>query len=215
MSDPKRRRSTSTSKHRELWPRPVHFIFILEAGRWEVSHRGRSSRWGSKGVVEGIWPCRIRLVRQTRFGWVHSGPGAAVRGVGILTSCCVVGVVFSVAFLVEAGNEALDDLCLEEIGQVGDALGGEEDPLELIGQSGPVFFFFLLSPLLSIRSLLRYHRDAKRQGGGRDILPGGELETVDTLVADSQAADVGLGAEAIDADDVAHGGLRVGVDEGV
>lgn len=187
--------------------RPVDLELVLEARRGEVAGGDeRPARRRGEGVVEGVGAGGLGqagLLWSAGSLWRAAGalaPGA----VGIVAGGAVVGVVFLVAFLLQSGDEPLDDVDLEESGEVGDAGGGDEDVLQLRGEVGAV-----LSAGLGVQG------DAEREGSRGDIVAGEELETVDAVGADGEAADLNLGAHAVGLEDELHGGLVVGVEKGV
>lgn len=118
------------------------------------------------------------------------------------------GFGFLVAFFLQAGYERLNDVDLERGGEVGDASRGDDHGLQLSDEvCAPGGCCVLLAAFCE--------GYAQGQGGGGDVVAGDELQAVDLVCADGEAADLGFGAEAVDFDDEVHGGLGVGVEEGV
>lgn len=200
MANPERR--GATAGHAQSARRPVDFELVLKVGRGEVARRQGPARRRSQRVLEGVGAGGLRVKGLGRLLWL-SGWALAANAVGIVAHGAVVGG-FLVAVLLQAGDEALDDVEFEEGDEVGDARGGDKDGLEAGGEVGAV-----------LGACVWVQGDAEGEGGLGDVVAGGELEAVDGVCANGEAADFGLGAEPVGLEDEVHRRLGVGVEEGV
>lgn len=110
------------------------------------------------------------------------GWALAADAICVVAGGAIVGG-FLVAFLLQAGDEALNDVDFEQGGEVGDTRWGYEDVLEGGREVGAVFGASVL-----------VQGDAEGERGLGDVVARGELEAVDVVCADSEAADFRLGA---------------------
>lgn len=92
-----------------------------------------------------------------------------------------------VAIFVQAGGEFLDEVELEQGGEVGDAAGGKEGVLEFLARFGFVGGVEV----------------GEGEGGGGEEFADGDVDAVDlVLVGEGEACDQGFGAEAGDFQEV-------------
>lgn len=183
----------------------VQIVLVVEARRREVGSWCAGSRashfWEGTGLrVRGVRRSRIaaeRRVGATRFL-------LPALGTGRLLGFGVDGL--DVTFVLELGDELLDNLHLEVVEDISDGLVRDEEAAQLVGQAAAVLF---LLAVVTTGDELDAHGEVRCLNDVAD----GAVEAVNVVGADGEAADLDLGAHAVDAEDKVHGRLLVLVDE--
>jgi len=128
------RKTTATMLGVEIARRPVDFVLVFEAWRWEVA----CWKWptGSyQGIGEWIGPCgvwKVRIVLQGVIAWWRLSRVAGCRVIGFaglfgggwLRAC------FFVACLLETGHELLNDVKTQERAEIAETAEGDKDGLD-------------------------------------------------------------------------------------
>lgn len=181
MADIKWRPSTRHAQATTATWRPIYLKLVLKSWWGKVTRRYGPAWWRGERIVVGVRTGWLR-VEGLRWRARLVGRSLAASTISVLSRGAVVGR-FLVTFLLQAGDEALNDVDLEQAGEVGYARGRNEDVLEGGRKVGAI-----------LGACDRVEFDAKREGGLGNVVAGAELEAVDIVCADGEATDFGLGA---------------------